>query len=232
MTAPIRPERPLPKAVGQNIPATFEDSLRAIAGSPLASVSMSGPNTVLGKIERLPGGANSTLGGFGPAAGYYLPTPDVVVTDRTLSPSEHDRVLAHEYAHHLASKQSPAVMAQFLRVAPAANPGSYAATSPREHFADAFAEAVDFLRRTSRYANGDVTRPAGQPDALATQIIRNEDTDNPGAAAIVRYLLTQPLYANHPLRGRANLTDGPSALPPAPSVVPQRDVTVVARNAP
>lgn len=231
MTAPVRitppNSGPLPleaiRALIQQFsrampPATLRDSLFAITGQPV-SVDQVDPNSPWLWLTKL------ALTTGQPAAGTYNGLTDVV----TLG-SDNPSVLSHELGHRMdpsisSHVQDPELHQRFLQyIGDRGNPQQrgYAGTNLQEHFADAFASAIQFLRdfnyHPRSYPNIDEERQWVENN------LRSRESEITGVAPIVDYLLDQPLYARHPLQSLRSQHLG--HLRP-PSTVPQRDETRV-----
>lgn len=100
-------------------------------------------------------------------------------------------VLGHEYGHHVSNRnvipsETIGQLAQQIIKAPY----TYANT-PSEMFAQAFGDAVDLARATDK---GGYYGP---------EVRSSIDQRRPGTEALFRWLMSQPVYKDHPLRGWA-----------------------------
>lgn len=75
----------------------------------------------------------------------------------------------------------------------------YSGTNPDEHEAEAFANAIQFLRYTSSAKPAPDTRKS--LDGLRSEY----DKSVPGTSYMIDYLLKQPVFAHHPLNTSAEI---------------------------
>lgn len=132
---------------------------------------------------------------------------------------ERRRVMMHEFGHafdfrKIAPQLRAAVGKRFGQAEAA---GGYQATSPSEHFAEAFQNSVDVLSSLKDLLQDPSTRYAKltpkQRKEFFDDYVSSEDKWRPGTKEIVDYLLRQPTYAKHPFA----IKDVPKAKKPAAS---------------
>lgn len=116
--------------------------------------------------------------------GIYYARPDVALLARDASRPQSEWTLAHEMGHRVAGPHSPdatyrAAFTAKMRQPGMARPTGYAATSDNEHFAEAFANAVQVLR-----------------DGRAGLTARRRAAEQriPATDTLVATLLAKPLY--------------------------------------
>lgn len=184
----------------------FADSLKSLIGSPAAFRYEDRGPEVLG--EYAPGGGKDTV----------FVTPRALVDSRVGKPvsrgsmgrhAQPEYVLAHEMGHRLEQTHSGDPMqqaqdsiydAQMQRAAPP----SYWTTNSKEHYAEAFANAVTLLRATAaQHATFDT------PERVAPVLAQYERTV-PGTQRFVSALLATPLYAQHPLKQASQASMAPA----------------------
>lgn len=123
---------------------------------------------------------------------YYRPArgeaPDSIgFIDIPEDPATQRALVSHEFGHAFDHRgTNPDLVRSVTRRRP--NRGSYAATSKREHFAEAFARGVDAMSATAE--------DAGHLDALVEAL----DRMTPGTKEVVGWLRGHPLYDQHPAR--------------------------------
>lgn len=195
------------------VSSPFADTLRAITGAP----------SVIRPVNDLPSDATANyrgLPGFLPGqaqADTINLTPEALERDSFVpTPAGMPRagdgvpqyVLAHEFGHRYDYEQR-------VRAAQNGNGrgewaidsvraaggmpsyGNYAARNRGEHAADAFANAVSYLRATDR-------NPDGANISAAELAV-------PGTFAVVQRLLREPIYAKHPLAIQQRMAVRPDA---------------------
>lgn len=220
----------------------FADSLRTLAGTPAVTQFENRGRGVLGEYHgpRPVGG-----GGFvGPA----LDQDSLFLTPELFSghpigrapdddPQKYHRQPEYALAHEMGHRREAAELARgdrsmvnrlnavqdsvnsdaFMHGKP--DPKTYWNQSGMEHYAEAFANAVTFLRRTAAQRAGvDLPR---QTEPLLAQA----DSTVPGTRMMVQQLLGDSLYSNHPLNqsrvASQQLNKGvTNLLSPVSSVVP------------
>lgn len=190
----------------------FADSLRVIV--PGGSIRYGGDNgPLMGELR-----GNTGRTGQTPADTVFLyhlgmrdtgGVPSSVPGGNPHTSTLPELVLAHEFGHRYASRglvDSPdgeisnapferfkaAVASSPLQMPPEQygspkNGGAY------EHFPEAFANAIDFLRTTAPH-HPDPTLPHAVSGTLAQY-----EREVPGTKAMLDMLLKEPLYARHPL---------------------------------
>lgn len=198
------------------IKSPFADSLRTIAGTPANMMFQNRGQGVLGEYHgpRPIGG-----GGYaGPALdqdSLFL-TPELFNGQRTGrapddDPKKYRRqpeyALAHEMGHRLEAAelaQGDRTMVNKLNAVQDSvnsdafthgrpDPATYWNQSGGEHFAEAFANAVTFLRHTAKeQADPGVSQ-------RVAPLLSQADSVVPGTRLMIQQLLTNPLYAQHPL---------------------------------
>jgi len=179
--------RPMPQA-----PVTYEDSVQAITGKPTWGGHYT-PQIVpqlMAMRGDVDGSYNSALGGY------------AAIAKNPGDPQRQDWVFAHEMGHHYDAASKDRGLRAVFDSAKAVNPepGGYAATSPGEHFAEAFAQAISTLRGT---ASDDMR---GMSAGVAKDWVQTSDINVPGSVAILKKLLeSNPMYANHPLQAYMNM---------------------------
>lgn len=164
-----------------------QDTLFQVTGTPKGGVvPIGGLSGDLRRIAR------------GPHVGFYSPIADRIELNSDLSPKSAEHVLKHEAGHRLyyqypksqtLSADSMAAAYERLRDMTSATSGEegalsgklswqrYAASDPREHWAETFASALGAMRL-----------PSG---AVRDSAIAARETDMPGTAHMARYLATQ-----------------------------------------
>jgi hypothetical protein len=199
---------------------------------PNPSVRDRGPQAAMGYVDYAPGrearfpigmGFNTDSAAYGPFMGYDQQEEESLARYRQ-SPAgfvfDPRRVMIHEYGH-LANSHGGAfpgyseVSKMFSEVRPrdfkreqnlfykkisANTPSDYKAfatvdpyyrINPQEAFAQAFVNAWEFLQETKADPKMDYRKFAGDLEA-----------NTPGMGMIVRDLLKDPQFKNHPLRGK------------------------------
>lgn len=206
MTAPVSPILDDPPTLGTRVrvaaPATYEDSLDAITGRPRFRA----------RVPWLPGEG---------VQGRYLPSIDALLLRKG---NEDERyVEAHEAGHRLDLTSPDRAAArdnfdQYVSQHPERHAQGYAARNPAEQRAEAFANAVEFLEVSQL----PEFRKKGYDPATN---LDERDQRVPGTKAMVSYLLTKPLYRDHPYHASPDAIGVPTFRPAVPSVVQARDAT-------
>jgi hypothetical protein len=104
--------------------------------------------------------------------------------------------LAHELGHRWQSRARAQLAALWAGVPAIRDPKRYGYQDQAEHQAEAIAFAVNFLQTTAA---------AAPTSSMA--LLDHYELLVPGTRVMASYLLLQPIYRNHPLRGR--LATGP-----------------------
>jgi hypothetical protein len=190
------------------VPATYLDTLTALAGRPAHTAA-----------RAMDAGGAADDPDWEQIAQYFPKGDSVVVDPSRADPNQGAGrfTWAHEMAHRLdpisldraylvrhglaAASPDPALADAFnawMHHHPDRRPAadSYGATAPREGFADALASAVRHLQATA--GGGPATSAA--LDRAAT--LPEGTTPPPATDTLVTELLKRAVYANHPLRGR------------------------------
>lgn len=167
----------------------FVDTLVRVAGAPR-------------RLEVLPLPGNM-IGAYSPKHDFiiidtrtarWMPRhrPDSLATWLTrISP---DWVLAHEFGHRFDARRGHLPSRQWMRGSYAVRATSdYANEDAGERWAEAFANATDFLR----YAASE------REHAAVLRSLAARETFIPGTADVVAFLLEHRVYARHPLNRRA-----------------------------
>lgn len=158
------------------------DTLIAIAGAPRALVVTSMPDTVLATFYNRED--SIAVSSVIPGAPRHTParSPD----GRTrISP---DWVIAHEFGHRYDYNRNHKPCKRWapdVTLSPATN--RYANENSQERFAEAFANAIDYLRYTSSIGGHDM------------QSVIDREWYVPGTFQVVQLLLRHPVYRRHPL---------------------------------
>jgi hypothetical protein len=163
---------------------TYEDSVQAITGRPAGGAHYA--PSFLTKMFAL----NPT------ADGAYNPNIDTaVIQNYPDEPQRRDWVFAHEMGHRLDLRNLDPGMRQSFDSARAVNPapGGYASVSRDEHFAEAFANAIQTLRQTAG-DDAKVTPP------IAHQMLQDAEGNIPGTMVLLKKLLANPMYRDHQLQ--------------------------------
>jgi hypothetical protein len=193
------------------IRSAYRDSLEQLAGAPSVYAYDAAPDAA-GEYRGHPARAAQ------PGADTVLLSPAALETRQLGSPprtaaqqggrQQPEFVLAHELGHRnrdarsLAAGGADPVVAQQDSVfaAQAAQPprgtiaSAYWTANPDEHYAEAFANGVSYLRATA--GNGDDPDVASRVQPTAARYERAV----PGTRQMTAALLADPLYDNHPLR--------------------------------
>lgn len=196
--------------------STFADSMRTLAGTPSAMVFQDRGKGTLGEYNGpriLGGGAHE-----GPALNQdtlYL-TPELfnghpVGQAPDSDPAKYHRQPEYAFAHEMGHRREAAELAQgdftlahkLQAVQDSvesdafnhhrSDPVAYWNTNGAEHYAEAFANAVTFLRHTAAQ-RADL----GLPQRVAP-LMAQADSVVPGTRLMIQKLLAHPLYAQHPL---------------------------------
>ena len=153
-------------------------------------------------LERLAGRPRGGYFGFyggdreGRTLGLYDPTNDRIGIDTLLSPAETRFAVGHEFGHRLGRREAlPTselidLVREYTALLRGERPGAvtFGSTTFAEHEASAFADAVLTLAEIQ-------SRPAE-----AGEILKDAERRRPGVGVMIGWLLSQPLYAEHPLR--------------------------------
>lgn len=208
--------------------SAFADTLQSIAGTPgkfnYADASVQPYHGASGVYE-------GTVPYYqkdqeqGKAGDIVSITPGGVIGFGTASPAGYDRApgrdpeytLAHEMGHRFEQKMRmqelggydhrvPGIASARVFDSTVTSPKAtgYAATSPKEHFADAFANAVDFLRITSKTGRG-------QTEATLRPAAAEYERRVAGTTPMIQALLAQPIYKNHPINVARQMAVRPDA---------------------
>lgn len=210
-----------------------------------------------GAVERIAAVRESRPG----VLGMYYFRADRIELDPSTHAHEGDLLLTwvHEYAHALQRRRGPTLNHLFAEIAPVKTPGIYGYGKRREQQAEALSFAWGFLRATSdtarmyelgvsdrwgyalraRILRGKTEEPLpGEPGPRAAEALARLERLVPGTRRMVALLLTNPVWAEHPLRtgavpDLAGLAAEPT--PPGfwrgPSAPQPRSVAAKARNA-
>ncbi len=179
----VRPSAPVAQ-ISTGFSPGLIDTLTAIAGAPRAFVLLPLPEGWLGAYI-IP----ADIIVISPEIAQLVPhRPDSIPTWHTrISP---DWVLSHEFGHRFDRRRGFAPSRVWMRDAYrvwAASP--YSNKDVGERWAEAFANAIDFLR----FAATDPGRPAIHRSLAARELFV------PGTADVVDVLLRHRIYARHPL---------------------------------
>lgn len=161
----------------------------AIFASPLVRDSLSalvGGLPAMGVATRPPKGHERTLGNGG---AYYRAAgkahgDSIQFLDAPEDPSTQRRLLTHEFGHALDYRGKHRDLVEAVQSAKP-NAGTYASSSPREHFAEAFATGFDAMSQPVRNAEG------------FERLIQALERITPGTRPVVEWMRQQPLYRNH-----------------------------------
>ena len=162
----------------------YADSLFALFGRPRAGVGL------IGERGRRAG-----------HLGEYIASRDSLAFDpgRMIGNLQLRHALAHELGHRWQARAKAQINELWVGVSPIRDPKRYGYGDKSEHQAEAIAFAISFLQTTA---------PATEPAAHSLTLLDHYELLVPGTRTMVRYLLLQPVYRNHPLR--ALLTTGRS----------------------
>jgi hypothetical protein len=154
----------------------YADSLYAVFGRPTTPVGLIGPR-----------------GRMAGRLGEYIAARDSLAFDpgRMLGEAQLRHALAHELGHRWQARSRAQLATLWSGVTPIRDPKRYGYGEPSEHQAEAIAFAINFLQAT-----------ADAPDTPASllALLEHYELLVPGTRVLVRYLLLQPIYRNHPLR--------------------------------
>lgn len=131
------------------------------------------------------------------SAEVWMPTGDMRISPAMLGSDRgyQETVIAHEAAHLMQRAESDkALQERVFSLFPKVPGGQYAATSPREHFAEAFSNGFNVVRAYSDYRDTPKWREK------TTAELANDEAYLPGTEEAARWILSQPIYASHPLR--------------------------------
>lgn len=162
------------------------DTLTAIAGAPRAFAVTALEYPYLAKYYGPQDSiAMSTVITWAPR---HVPAPRVDYRTR-ISP---DWVLAHEFGHRYDARRCGRRPCRGMIAAAISVPGEngYANTSAQERFAEAFANAIDYLRYTGALGRHD------------TESLLQREWYVPGTFEIVKLLLEHRIYRKHPINTR------------------------------
>ena len=163
-------------AARQLAESPYADSLYTVFGRPSAPVGL------IGRRGRLAG-----------RLGEYIASRDSLAFDpgRMLGEDQLRHALAHELGHRWQARGKAQLATLWAGITPIRDPKRYGFGEPSEHQAEAVAFAINFLQTT-----------AATPEAPATllALLEHHELLVPGTRVLVRYLLLQPIYRNHPLR--------------------------------
>lgn len=164
------------------------DTLAAIAGMPRAVDVAPLPPDWLGSYSK-----ENDIIKLSPLMVLYYPRhrPDSVVTWQTRTSP--DWVLSHEFGHRFDKRRGYIPSRVWMREpyrTRAASP--YANTHQEERWAEAFANAVDFLRYAAVEQRRDVV----------LRSLAQRETFIPGTSDVVEYLLRFGVFRSHPLNRR------------------------------
>ncbi len=182
-TSPRVPADAAPKAApALGFSPGLLDTLIAIAGAPAAMIVTPIPHPYLGMYHALTDSiALSPILAWSPR---HRPS-ERVDRDTRVAP---DWVLAHEFGHRydamLRHRPCADWMVNANRIS-ADNP--YANQDAQERWAEAFANAIDYLRYTGKFKKHDM------------ESLIQREWFVPGTFQVVRVLLQHPIYRRHPL---------------------------------
>lgn len=163
------------------------DTLIAIAGGPRSVTVATMPDTLLGSYYNRED--SIVLSSIVPAAPRHSPAAAANSTTR-ISP---DWVISHEFGHRYDfHRRHKPCRRRAKRTAQATAENFYANRSDQEGFAEAFANAIDYLRYTAALGRHD------------TGSIIQRELFVPGTFDVVQELLRHRIYRDHPLADQTN----------------------------
>lgn len=168
---------------------TYRDSVETITGHPALGVHYAPSAMFPGNVD-----------------GLYFPGVDMAMVDSyPQDQARRDWVTAHELGHRYDARGQDPSIRQAFDSARAVNPvpEGYAGTGRDEHFAEAFASAIDALRQTS---GAEYSR---MEPRVARDWIASAEQNIPGSAAIMRKLMNRPIYVNHPMQNYTGMMQLP-----------------------
>jgi hypothetical protein len=166
-----------PLSAARQIAASpYADSLYAVFGRPSAPVGL------IGRRGRLAG-----------RLGEYIAARDSLALDpgRMMGETQLRHALAHELGHRWQTRAKAQLATLWAGVPTIRDSKRYGYREPMEHQAEAIAFAVDFLQTTAA---------TQESPASSFALLEHYELLVPGTRILVRYLLLQPIYQNHPLR--------------------------------
>lgn len=201
-------------------PGAFADSLHTLYGHPVQYVPLreDAPDSVLGETWRSDGIGFMSLRPS--AIAQSLNTRDARASLGTPTWDEQEEprwIVTHEYGHldRGTPPRSPIARAYWSAaareisggIARGEHRGDQRLRDVEEAYAEAYANAFDFLQTTA-----GAPKNRASVEALRTALAQR-DRDIPGTAGIVRRLLLHPLYGKHPRKLELELLFGPPAAP-------------------
>jgi hypothetical protein len=125
--------------------------------------------------------------------GEYVASRDSVALDpgHMIGEQQLRHTMAHELGHRFEARGAAQLAILWTGVPPIPDPHRYGHSDLAEHQAEAIAFAVNFLQTTA---------PRGKSPSDALALLEHYELLVPGTRIMVRYLLLQPLYRQHPLR--------------------------------
>lgn len=176
--------------------SAFADTLRAIAGTPsVTQLGNTGFRDAIGRYSGSPETADTlTLRPDALNRDAWAETPPGMDRSGTRVP---EYILAHEMGHRYDAAHKFNTPVDSVRAANGAPTEGYASKGRGEHTAEAFANAIDFLRTTAQSRDG--------------RSIADYERSVPGTVALVRSLLDLPIFAHHPINIANRMAAKPDA---------------------
>ena len=168
------------------------DTLVKMIGAPRQINSYAGQGNLGEYIPK-----SDVMGFNAKLMGPDAPDSALAYTGKELDPnfrSQSGYVLAHEMAHRLDKNPMLSPILWYNIYGGTAKPGTYAANAPTEHFAEAYAGATSILRSLARMP---LVKDEGFKKSLGV-IVNAHESNVPGTAAMIGYLLNQDMYSKYP----------------------------------